>query len=580
MWNSGQHKSIVIDGERRINASIAQSRLSILGVCFVAAYLVMALRLLDLGIVRTYIFPEKENQLVSEQKDIAHEIAARRGDVYDRNGFLIATTIKSPRLYVKPSMVLDSEELTAKLATILPNMNQDKARKLMRTNKDFAWLAYDITPAQQQQVLEVGDPALGFRSHYKRVYPQEALFAHMLGHTSRDGLGLSGIERSFNETLAGGDDVTLSLDLRLQHAVKREVQRAIDEFSAKAGVGIILDAHSGEVLAGVSLPDFDLNHAGKAKPCEEFNRMTLGVYELGSMFKIFSTAALLELKKVGMDQSFDARYPIKIGRHRIDDYHAQKRILNVPEVFMYSSNIGAALMGQMVGGESLKAFYKDLGLMDALDFDIKEIGRPITPKPWRESSTMTVSYGHGLSTSPLQMTAAVASIVNGGLSVRSTLLVEAEDDYPIKSDVRLISEKTSMDMRRLLRLVVTQGTAKKADVSGIAIGGKTGTAEKIINGRYSSDKLISSFVGAFPIDDPRYIIMVMVDEPHGTKESYGYATAGWVAAPVAKHIVQSIVSILGLSTDQYDPNQDISLDILPYIHDKKHKGKQLASSYR
>ena len=577
MWKASHRRSIVIEGERRISASIAQSRLSILGVCFITAYLVMALRLLDLGIVQAHILISIDQPISGETVRVP-EIAMRRGDIYDRNGFLIATTIKIPSLYVDPSMVLDAKGLTSKLAAILPEIDQKKAIKTMQGDGRFGWLTHEITPAQQQKILGIGDPSLGFKYHYRRVYPQEQLFAHMLGYTDRDGLGLSGIERSFDDILAKGEDVSLSLDLRLQHAVRREVQTAIDEFGAKAGVGIVLDAQSGEVLAGVSLPDFDLNEAGHAKPNEMFNRVTLGVYELGSMFKIFSTAALLEIKKVGMDHKFDARKPIKIGWYTIDDYHAQKRVLTVPEVFMYSSNIGSALMGKTVGGKALKAFYKDLGLMDALDFDIKEIGKPITPNPWREDSTMTASYGHGLSTSPLQMSAAVASIVNGGIAIQPTLHIEEEEERRMKNEVRVVSEETSKDMRRLLRLVVTHGTGKKADVPGMAIGGKTGTAEKSINGRYSRDKLLSSFVGAFPIDNPRYIVMVMVDEPHGTEKSFGYATAGWVAAPATARIVTSMVSILGLSADQYDPSQDISLDLLPYIHDPKLKGKRLASN--
>jgi cell division protein FtsI (penicillin-binding protein 3) len=578
MWRPSGHRSIVIEGERRISASIAQSRLSILGVCFVTAYLFMALRLLDLSIVQTHVL-FNDDQFASSDSVVVKEIVSRRGDVYDRNGFLIATTIKAPSLYVDPSMVLDAKDLSKKLEAILPSIDNSKALETMRANNRFGWLAYEITPSEQQKVLEIGDPSLGFKYHYRRVYPQEELFAHMLGHTDRDGLGLSGIERSFDDVLARGDDVMLSIDLRLQHAVKRELQSAIDEYSANAGVGIILDVRSGEVLAGVSLPDFDLNDAGGASPDEAFNRMTLGVYELGSMFKIFSTAALLEINKVGMDYTFDARKPLKVGWYKIDDYHAQKRILTVPEVFMYSSNIGSALMGKTVGGKALQAFYKDLGLIDTPKFDIKEVGRPITPKsPWREDSTMTASYGHGLSTSPLQMSAAVASIVNGGIAVQPTLLIEDEQKRRMKSEVRVVSEKVSEDMRRLLRLVVTQGTGKNADVPGISIGGKTGTAEKSINGRYSRDKIISSFVSVFPIDDPRYVVMVMVDEPHGTKKSFGYATAGWVAAPTVARIAQSMASILGLPADQYDPSSDISLELLPYIHDKKLKGKQIASN--
>ncbi|MFP4097439.1 MAG: peptidoglycan D,D-transpeptidase FtsI family protein [Alphaproteobacteria bacterium] len=579
MWRPSYRKSTIIEGERRISASIAQNRLSILGVGFIAAYLILGLRLLDLGVVQTKIFSQAQEPMTEKAGSGSQEIASyRRGDIYDRNGFLIATTIKTPRLYVDPSMVLDAPKLVSQLSLILPDIGKEKALKTMRSKGRFGWLAHEITPAQQEKILKIGNPAIGFRYSYERFYPQEGLFAHMLGHASRDGKGLAGIERSYDKVLNAGEDLKLTLDLRLQHAVKREIQRAMDEFSAKAGVGIILDARNGEVLAGASLPDFDLNDAGSASSAEAFNRMTLGVYELGSMFKIFSTAALLEISKVDMDYTFDARKPLKVGWYTIDDYHAQKRILTVPEVFMYSSNIGSALMGEMVGAQALKAFYKDLGLMDTLQFDIKEVGKPITPNPWRKDSTMTASYGHGISTSPLQMTAAVASIVNGGIAVQPGLLMHDHSPHARTSDVRVISEKTSMDMRKLLRLVVTQGTGKKAEVAGMVVGGKTGTAEKIVKGRYSREKLISSFVGAFPIDDPRYVVMVMVDEPQGTKESFGYATAGWVAAPAVQRIVHSMVSILGLSRGQYDPAQDISLDLLPYIQDEKQKGKKLASN--
>jgi len=569
MWRHARHRSIVIEGERQCAVSMAQSRLSILAVCFIVAYLLIAVRLMDLGIVQAQILADADD--TGSETVAVKEIAARRGDIFDRNGFLVASSLKTPSLFVDPSIVLDADQLVRDIARVIPDLDVEKASSVMSANNRFGWLAHNITPAQQQAILEVGDPSLGFKYHYTRVYPQGSLMSHMIGYADRDGLGLAGAERGFDDILGRGDNVTLSIDLRLQHAVKREVSRAMSEFNAIAGVGLILDAHSGEILAGVSLPDFDLNKAGRATDNQTFNRLTLGVYELGSMFKIFSTAALLELHKVGMDYTFDARKPIKVGWHKINDYHAEKRILTVAEVFMYSSNIGSALMGKMVGGKALRAFYKDLGLMDPLRFDIKEVGKPLTPpEPWRDDSTMTASYGHGLSTSPLQMSTAVASVVNGGIFVHPTIKKKAPK-AGLTSEVRVVSEETSEQIRKLLRLNVTVGTGKKSGVKGMVVGGKTGTAEKSIDGRYHRDKLISSFVAAFPMDDPRYVIMVMIDEPKGNKSSYGYATAGWVAAPAVKRIVESMVSILGLPADRYDPATDISLDLLPYIHDKKEK---------
>lgn len=576
MFKQARRRAISMDGERRVAAAMAQSRLSFLAAFFVLCYVLIGARVLDLTVVQgNAIFAEGEGEAAE-----VNTIAVRRGDIYDRNGFLVATTLKTPSVYVDPSLVLDPQILANALNEIFPDLDGDKLLRVLKAHNRFGWIKRGITPEQQQDILELGEPSLAFQYEYKRVYPQGSLFSHLLGYTDRDGLGLSGVERSFDDLLSEGKEVHLTMDLRLQHLVKREVQTAMDEFTANAGTGVILDSHTGQVLAGVSLPDFDLNLVHQANDNQKFNRLTLGVYELGSMFKIFSTAALLELHDVGMGYSFDTRKPIKVGRFRINDYHAQKRILTVPEVFMYSSNIGSAMMGQMVGGEALKGFYADLGLLDPMTFDIKEVGYPLVPNPWREVSTMTAAYGHGLSTTPMQMSAAVATIVNGGMSVQPTL-VKRDNNGAVKSEVQIISKKTSDDMRKLLRLVVSEGTGRNADAKGFSVGGKTGTAEKSVNGRYEKKKLISSFVGAFPMDDPRYVVMVMVDEPHGNKKSYGYATAGWVAAPVVKRIVTSMASVLGMPADQYDEEQDISNELLRFIHDpKKKEGKKLVSYSR
>ncbi len=574
IWQRARHHSIVIEGEKRASVTITRGRLSVLSVFFVCAYLLMAFRLVDLTIVQGEMA-----RMAEAQDNTASQVAAiapRRGDIYDRHGFLVATTLKIPSLYVDPSLVIDAGDLYAELKAILPDIGQKKVLATLNAQNRFGWIKRGITPQQQQAILELGEPGLGFQYEYKRVYPQKDLFAHVVGYTDRDGLGLSGIERGYDDILSKGQDVYLSIDLRLQHVVKREVSKAMSDFTAKAGTGVIMDAHTGEVLAGVSLPDFDLNMAKDAKDREKFNRLTLGVYELGSMFKIFSTAAYLEMGKGGVSQKFDARKPLKIGRYQIRDYHAQKRIMTLPDVFIHSSNIGSALMGQEIGGKALKDFYSDLGLLSPMALELKEIGRPLVPDPWRKSTTLTASYGHGLSTTPLQMTAAVATVVNGG-TLASPSLVKKMGAEPVRSDVRVISEKTSETMRRLLRLTVTKGTGKNADVEGYMIGGKTGTAEKSVNGRYDRKKLISSFVGAFPMDSPRYVLMVMVDEPKGNKKSYGYATAGWVAAPAVKRIVGSMASILGLPADRYEEGEDIGDALLSYIYEKKKGGKKLAS---
>lgn len=580
IWKMARHNAINVNGERRSTLSMAQSRLSFLSAGFVLCYLMVMVRMLDLSVVQNQVL-FTEDASASDQVVNVREIAERRGDVYDRNGFLVATTLRTPSLFVDPSLIISPQDMFTKLQAVFPDLDQTKTLATLSADNRFGWIKRGITPQQQERVLEIGSPALGFQYEQKRVYPQKALFSHLLGYTDRDGLGLSGIERSYDDILSAGNDVTLTMDLRLQHLVRREVKKAMEDFTAKAGTGVILDAHTGEVLAGVSLPDFDVNMVRSASDNEKFNRLTLGVYELGSMFKIFSTAALLELHDVPMGFTFDARKPIKVGRYSINDYHAQKRIMTVPEVFMHSSNIGSAMMGQMVGGKALRDFYADLGLMGAMQTDVKEVGKPLLPNPWREVNTMTAAYGHGLATTPLQMSSAVATIVNGGMAVRPQMVMREKGQ--LQSEVQIISENTSERMRKLLRLVVTEGTGKNADVKGYMIGGKTGTAEKSINGRYHRDKLISSFVGAFPMNDPKYVVMVMVDEPKGNKKSYGYATAGWVAAPAVERIVSGMASILGLPSDVYSEEDDISTDLLRHVHDPKKKkrgGKKLVSYTR
>lgn len=575
-----RRNAIQIEGERSSTLEMARGRLVVLGAFFVLVYLIIAVRAFDLGVLQgdmRRLDPVQQEAILRKSASPAFT-DVRRGNIYDREGVLLATTVKFAALFADPYLIIEPEKVARGLAKIFPDLKYaDLAKSLKQEDARFVWLKRRITPEQQAKVLELGEPGLEFVQENTRVYPQGDLVAHLVGFTDRDGVGLAGVERSFNHVLAKGENVQLTLDVRLQYAVRREVSTAISEFTAKGGAGIVMDAKTGEVLAGVSLPDFDLNVASVAVDDQRFNRLTLGVYELGSMFKIFSTAALFENFDVGMGKTFDARKPLKMGRHTINDYHAQKRIMTVPEVFMHSSNIGTAMMGQMVGGDNLRKFYSDLGLLHPVKFDVKEIGKPVSPNPWREISTLTASYGHGVSTTPLQMTAAVASVVNGGIAVYPAL-VQPEKKGSVKSEVRLLSEDTSLKMRKLLRLVVTQGTGKNADVAGFSVGGKTGTAEKSVNGRYDRNKLISSFIGAFPMQDPRYVIMVMVDEPVGNKKSYGYATAGWVAAPTFGRIVTSMASILGIPATSVDEAQEISADLMQYVHDPaKKEGKKLVS---
>lgn len=560
--------AVRIKGERGAALDLARGRLVLISGFFMLCYMLIAARVVDLTVIQgEFGAARTQNEKPVQVSELP------RGGIYDRNGTLLATTVKMASLYADSARISDAESTARGLKKIFPEISYEDTLKKLQSGKRFVWIRRDLTPSEQYAVLDLGQPGLGFQREDRRIYPQGPMAAHLVGYTSVDNAGLAGIERSFDEALKSGEKVTLTLDIRLQHALRREILAAMKEFSAPAGAGIIMDVNTGEVLAGVSLPDFDPHNAGAADKEEIFNRLTLGVYELGSMFKIFSTAALIEDRDPPMSMSFDATKPLKAGRFTINDYHAENRVLTLPEVFMVSSNIGSALMGQTVGTEKLKKVYGDLGLLDPVSFDIREIGAPMVPNPWRDVSTLTASYGHGIATSPLQMTAAVAATVNGGFAVKPRLVM----DHKEQKNERVLSERTAHRMRQLLRLVVTDGTGTNADVPGYRVGGKTGTAEKIVGGRYERKKLISSFVAVFPVDAPRYVVLVMVDEPKGTKKSFGYATGGWVAAPAVARIISAMGAILGLPAQQPSASPDLAAALRPYVHKKEKEEKTLAS---
>lgn len=557
-----EHEVISLTGERSSALYTARGRLVMMGVLLSLGFLFMAVRAVDVSALQG-LRSEDQGTIHAPQGQSAVGVSARRAAIVDRNGVLLATSVKAASLYVDPTLIADPVSAARQLATIFPDLSEAEVLRDMRAPGRFHWIKRHITPAQQAAVLRIGEPGLAFAKDYRRIYPQGALAAHFLGYTNVDGAGLAGIERALDTQLARNEEpLRLSLDTRLQHVLRREIAETVRHFSAKAGVGLIMDANTGEVLAGVSVPDYDPNHAARADKDALFNRLSLGVYELGSVFKIFSTAALLDKMSDAITLQFDARAPITRGRFVIKDYHPQNRPLSVPEVFMYSSNIGAALMGQAVGTQGLRDFYDRLGLLGPVPFESREIARPLVPSPWRDIDTLTASYGHGLATTPLQTCAAVASIVNGGTLVRPTLLAGGA---AYDKGTRIIKPQTSAQMRGLLRLVVTDGTGAKADVVGYQIGGKTGTAEKAEAGHYNHDRLLSSFIGVFPVSAPRYVVFIAIDEPQGTADSRFYATGGWVAAPAVGRVVAAMAGILGLTPQNAQDNNDPAQDMRQYI---------------
>lgn len=560
--------SLRIMGEKSSDLDLVRGRIVLLATLFMIFYLGVMVRLTDATVIQGYLNDEEQISQTASSTPAPQERSNYRADIVDRNGVLLATSLKTASLHADPKIILNPTETAAELVKIFPDMSYGDVLKKLQIPKRFVWIKRNMTPLEQRKVLEIGDPGLVFDYDYRRFYPQSNLFSHMIGYTSIDGTGQAGIERSFDKLLrTSHDPLKLTMDVRLQHILHREVQNAITDFTAIGGAGVIMDANSGAVLASVSLPDFD-PHAPKndIHAPEIFNRVTLGVYELGSTFKIFTTAALLDQKNTNLATQYDTSKPIRVGNHTIHDFHPEKRPLTIPEIFMVSSNIGTVHMAQDIGTDGLRKFYSDLGFFRKPEFEIDEVASPIIPSPWREINTMTASFGHGIAVTPLQLVSAASSVINGGLKVTPHLVENSADLNNPQTRTRIVSQETSLKMRQLLRLVVSHGTARKADIKGYEVGGKTGTAEKNIHGRYEGNKRIAVFIGSFPIYDPKYTIMVLVDEPHPNKSSYGYATAGWVAAPAVGKVVAAMGALTAMKPEH--DAVDISDSLLQYVAEK------------
>jgi cell division protein FtsI (penicillin-binding protein 3) len=521
-------------GERRIFLAAA---------IFAACFSLVGARLVELAIVGGDRGPRVA---AADIEDPIH-----RPDIVDRNGEVMATDIVTASLYADGRGIVDPDDTARQLASVLPDLDEADVAEKLKSGRAFIWLKRDLTPKQQYAVHYLGLPGLGFRREQRRVYPNGHASSHILGMVNLDNRGIAGIERYIDKAqlLGSGDDggeraapIMLSIDSRVQFALRDELEKAQAEFKAKAAVGIIMDAHTGELMALSSLPDFDPNDPMASSEDARFNRATLGVYELGSVFKAVTLASALDSGKVQIGGKFDATEPIHFARFTIHDYHAQKRWLSVPEIFMYSSNIGTAKIALQLGTDEYRSYLRRFGLLSRPDIELPEAGDPLVPAHWSELSTITASFGQGIAVTPIQVVTALAAIVNGGTQVKPTFL--RHETVPVGP--RLVSAAVSKDMQALLRLVVTNGTGKKADVPGYPVEGKTGTAEKAVGGGYAQHRLISSFLSAFPANDPRYVMIIMFDEPQGTKATYGFATAGWNAAPVTARVVKRVAPLLGI----------------------------------
>ncbi|MDX2102453.1 MAG: penicillin-binding protein 2 [Alphaproteobacteria bacterium] len=520
----------------RTPVEVGRLRLALVFGAFTVVFVAIAGQLVNVSLLGGGV---EARQLVARKP-----APPERGEILDRNGQLLAATLPTTSVYADPRKVLDAEDTARRLHQVFPDVPLATLVERLASERTFVYVRRNISPQQMQRVNSLGLPGVYFQEETRRLYPQGPVVSQVLGFSDVDNQGLGGIERQFNDRLRTGETIQLSLDLRVQHMLRQELITAMTRFSAIGAAGVVLDARTAEVLAMVSLPDFDPNDPGRAPDDARFNRATLGVYEMGSTFKIFNTAMGLEAGVTSMSGGYDASAPIRIGRFEINDDHAKNRWMSTPEIFKYSSNIGSAKMALDVGAAGQRQFLERLRLLQPSRLEVPEVGRPQFPKAWRPINVMTIAFGHGISVSPIMLAAATAPVVNGGFWREPTLLRRELEEVPAGEPI--MSPRTSADMRRLMRLVVAEGTGRNANVDGYVTGGKTGTAEKIGPGGYQKNKRISSFVGAFPLHDPKYVVFVMLDEPKGIRETFGFATAGWVAAPTFARVVSRIGPLLGV----------------------------------
>ncbi len=492
----------------------------------------------------------------------------QRAMITDRNGQPLAISLPTVSLFADPRQIIDPAEAARKLKTVLPRLDEDRARQRLSSDKKFVYLERQITPREELAINNLGIPGIDFRPTQQRHYPMGRTAAQVLGGVDVDENGVGGVEEYFNKRLTNDTaPLRLSLDVRVQAVVRDELAAAMQEFQAIGGCGIVMDVNTGEVLAMVSLPDYDANNFRHATDDERHNRAVWGMYEPGSTFKLQTASMALDSGLVHIWDEFDAAHPIHIGRFTITDFEGKHRWLYLPEVLAYSSNLGAAHIADIVGGERQRAWLKNMGMFNRVGIQLPEAGLPIIQPAanWKEIVTMTVGFGHGISVSPLHVVRGTAAVANGGILYRPTILAIPPGEQP--EGRRVMQQSTSDIMRKLMRLVVTDGFGKAAEVAGYYPGGKTGTAEKVAaHGGYRKHTNVSAFMSVFPMNAPRYAVYMMLDEPHGNKSTYGYSTAGWVVAPAAGRVIARIGPMLGLMPDIQDApmiNQALYIPLQP-----------------
>lgn len=526
---------------------ICRKRVNIAIAFFFAVYAIIAVRVFMVCLPHGIEIKLPEDE--TKQREILIKAPISRADIVDRNGIVIATSLPTVDLYANPKKIQDAKDAAEKLSEVFSDMKYEDLYAKLTKKTSFVMIKHDLSPAKQSEVNALGIPALEFLTSEKRVYLHDNLFAHVLGYTNVDNVGQAGIEKFMHKRLTESTKpLELTVDLGIQDTIRQELLAAMEKFSAAGAAAILMNVNTGEVISMVSLPDYNPNIKIPLGDKSLFNFPTLGTYEPGSVFKTFNTALGLESGKVKVTDKFDATKPIKIQRRIISDYRGENRWLTVGEILIHSSNIGSVQLVSRVGRKDQRKFLENLGFFAPFtDFEIPEKAKPSfqSQQNWTDITMATVSYGHGISVTPLHVITAFSALMNGGIYHAPTLIKSSVK----KPSRRVISERTSEQMRPLLRDVILYGSGKKAEVQGYEVAGKTGTAQKVVNGKYIEKCVTNSFLSVFPASNPLYALLVILDEPKAIKETYGFNTSGWNAAPTAGKIISEIAPQLGLKAN-------------------------------
>lgn len=540
-----RHKAVIAAA-----LDVAKTRLLISVSLYLFCVVMVLFRLCDLMLLR------EGSEPTLAENDISRGIQTGRADVLDRNGVLLATTIKTTSVYANAKQVLNIKETCKKLSSVVRGDLSGLCAKL-ESGKTFVWVARHLSPEQKDKILRLGLPGINFVPDYKRIYPHGPLVSHVMGFTNIDNQGIAGIEKSLNKALSTSTTpVQTSLDIRLQHVVRDELRRGVDEFSATGAAGLIMDVETGEIVSLVSMPDFNPNHPSQAPSDHLFNKISMGTYEMGSTMKIATVAMALEDQIAKLTTIFDVTKPLRVGRFKITDNHPKGRPLNVAEIFIHSSNIGTAQLALLAGSARQQAFLKKLGFLEPLDIELPEVGVPIVPKIWKEPSVITVSYGYGLSITPLQLAAGISTIAGGGNKVYPTLLKAKNKG---RERERIISADHSKKILQLMRFVITDGTARKTNIKEYFVAGKTGTRKLLMGRKYHDNRVATSFMGVFGQinSQPKYAIFVMLEDPKATKNTFGFNAAGWNSVVVTRRVIERAAPLLGLVPNKMNVEETI-----------------------